>query len=775
MATERLRLSNTPRNVATPAGTTDFYVGTDGNLTSEKADGTKGVFRTSFSAADITDGTAIGRSLITASDAAAAREDVSAAPSAIQQPSEVLSRAILFHDSGFGDAESLANGGTRSVVPGPGTLTAGVNGSSLVRYTGRGRGIISNIAGTGGQVTLVRADSQTVAAGLTAMAKITPSSGDGGEVRNEYFGFSSATTALLPRRGAIQITQASGEVFATVKISALESLTDDGTIVAGRGLVRPGEEVALCVHYKAVDHQQYFIQAPKLAGFGADVGGDNWILLGETFTDLTGETVYPMITSQFSGTVQYRDFMVLSDWAPSNDHVSLDYNRADIGTHIPSLAIDPVSGLAVAAWNRSASHVGEGMSALRYSVRLASGAWTDVSDLIAAPTSPAGQCIQSLSIVGGQLYLVYWKNSDGSDGGTLYWRTITINSSTGAATLGTETLLGVDGTTNLAFSPIITLPSGRLFISYHHTANDGVYASYSDDSGATWTEVTVTATASRFEPTLVVESDGAIGCVVRSSGNTAKYYRCADPTSAPGTWSAEVDLKSIPQPSTSGSRMQYCKLSDGTILLAGNDDKTTRRKLTIWEMGDAGVVYGKTLIGDWNPEDDTNGTSIMQYPVMIEDGDGHILFAYSRQPSGGGDLNIAIQIDRLPWVEPVDVFAGGTGKRVGLPFLLPEEVPRAILIAYSTTPTPNMSLGSVHYITLTASTATIQAPANAYPWQEITLVVRQDGTGSRTVSWASAWEFNGTTPTLETAANAENVVKAIFSEQTGKWVVTSFN
>ena len=51
----------------------------------------------------------------------------------------------------------------------------------------------------------------------------------------------------------------------------------------------------------------------------------------------------------------------------------------------------------------------------------------------------------------------------------------------------------------------------------------------------------------------------------------------------------------------------------------------------------------------------------------------------------------------------------------------------------------------------------LNLPSNPTVGQAGTIVVKQDGTGSRTLSFASAWEFpSGTAPTLTTTASAED-------------------
>jgi hypothetical protein len=398
--------------------------------------------------------------------------------------------------------------------------------------------------------------------------------------------------------------------------------------------------------------------------------------------------------------------------------------------------------------------------------------------------------VGSLSQVNGVLYLVYWKTTDGADGGTLYWRTVSINPTTGVATLGTETLMGVTGTMNLPFSPIITLPSGRLILPYHKGTGSPLlaYVSVSDDNGATWTETVIAdpppaGMGWAVEPTLHIETDGAVGAYMRTSGTerVAYYSRCTDPDASPPVWSTPVPVPSIPQPGASGGRMQVITMPDGTGLLIGNDHKTTRRNVTIWKVGDNAAILGKTRVGDLEFFGQVaTGVGVMQYPTILLDGE-DLLIAYSHQPNAGASLSCQIRLHTWRWTEPVAKEAGGTGLRA---FPRPASTNRAPVpygtIAYSTTPTPDMSLSNLFDLRLTASTATVGAPLHPMPWETLTLVVTQGAGGPHTLAGANngfnvAFEFNGTTPTLQTAVGASNVFVFRYNGFTNKWVLQSFN
>jgi len=74
--------------------------------------------------------------------------------------------------------------------------------------------------------------------------------------------------------------------------------------------------------------------------------------------------------------------------------------------------------------------------------------------------------------------------------------------------------------------------------------------------------------------------------------------------------------------------------------------------------------------------------------------------------------------------------------------------------ASQTLPAPTTA--TLHDITLTAN-CSITLPT-AVAGQSFTVLLRQDGTGSRTVTWASALWASGTAPTLTTTASAVDVL-----------------
>ena len=84
----------------------------------------------------------------------------------------------------------------------------------------------------------------------------------------------------------------------------------------------------------------------------------------------------------------------------------------------------------------------------------------------------------------------------------------------------------------------------------------------------------------------------------------------------------------------------------------------------------------------------------------------------------------------------------------------------------------DLSLGNNFTVTL-AGNRTLGAPTNVTAGQSGVIVVTQDGTGSRTLAYNSAYKFaGGTAPTLTTTASAVDVL-AYYVESSSRITVTS--
>jgi len=81
----------------------------------------------------------------------------------------------------------------------------------------------------------------------------------------------------------------------------------------------------------------------------------------------------------------------------------------------------------------------------------------------------------------------------------------------------------------------------------------------------------------------------------------------------------------------------------------------------------------------------------------------------------------------------------------------------------------NCSLGSYFSVTLGATGRTL-TPANPAPGQVVLLEVKQDATGSRTITtWTNVTWAAGTAPTLTITANAVDIVRLTWNATAGKW------
>jgi hypothetical protein len=107
---------------------------------------------------------------------------------------------------------------------------------------------------------------------------------------------------------------------------------------------------------------------------------------------------------------------------------------------------------------------------------------------------------------------------------------------------------------------------------------------------------------------------------------------------------------------------------------------------------------------------------------------------------------------------------GGGGTLTG--YIAPETA----ALTYGTSIAVNAALGNAFNLTLTASTGTIANPTNPVDGQVIRFRVKQDGTGSRTVSWGSSYDFgSGSAPTLSTGASKVDIVGFEYVASISKW------
>lgn len=96
-------------------------------------------------------------------------------------------------------------------------------------------------------------------------------------------------------------------------------------------------------------------------------------------------------------------------------------------------------------------------------------------------------------------------------------------------------------------------------------------------------------------------------------------------------------------------------------------------------------------------------------------------------------------------------------------------------LSYSATTTIDFSTANNFSITLTGN-VTFANPSNALAGQTGSIFITQDGTGSRTASWGTNWDFiSGTAPTLTTTASAVDRIDYIIRSSTSIQAVFTAN
>jgi hypothetical protein len=87
----------------------------------------------------------------------------------------------------------------------------------------------------------------------------------------------------------------------------------------------------------------------------------------------------------------------------------------------------------------------------------------------------------------------------------------------------------------------------------------------------------------------------------------------------------------------------------------------------------------------------------------------------------------------------------------------------------------NFANANIFNLTLGINTH-LNLPSNPTAGQGGSIIVTQDGTGSRTLSYAGAWEFpSGTAPTLSTTANAQDRIDYLVVAANAIHAVASLN
>lgn len=97
-----------------------------------------------------------------------------------------------------------------------------------------------------------------------------------------------------------------------------------------------------------------------------------------------------------------------------------------------------------------------------------------------------------------------------------------------------------------------------------------------------------------------------------------------------------------------------------------------------------------------------------------------------------------------------------------------------VVVAFNATAMAlNCALSNVFTTALTANVTVAPAFSNVKNGQTINWRLKQDGTGSRTMTWPTSFKWpGGTVPTLSTAANAVDLLVATYFADTGLWLAS---
>ena len=222
-------------------------------------------------------------------------------------------------------------------------------------------------------------------------------------------------------------------------------------------------------------------------------------------------------------------------------------------------------------------------------------------------------------------------------------------------------------------------------------------------------------TANMLQQDVVVNANFA-------AASPAMGYARKQSTTAALTWgyeAATIDIAGEPTP-----------IAAGSIALTASDDNYIYRT-------SAGVVTKTlTMPTGWPVSGGGSGGPITSIPgaiplyTIVTGADS--VTSYEDHRSGGG--------------------AGGTAGSADDPF---------VTLTDGATVTINALLGHNFYL-LIGGNRTLANPTDLADGQVLTIVIKQDGTGTRTLAYGSKWKFANGANTLSTAANAVDVIGGIY-------------
>ena len=291
-----------------------------------------------------------------------------------------------------------------------------------------------------------------------------------------------------------------------------------------------------------------------------------------------------------------------------------------------------------------------------------------------------------------------------------------------------------------------------------------------------WCTATNASGETLLSPALVTTASHAT-----LDGTNYNIITCATVTSATGYKAYRTTTSTAP----SGTGLYYVGTAASTVI---NDQSNTLTSATIPAVNDTDPKTIAQVRVSVPPTPSLvltaaqiNGTAVVQTPagtqaitapastgiplqVKGKSGNGSNVFeAYDNQASPA--LQIYVEPDGdlvskrnvLPFATGGALGASGTRWDGWLRALYPAQV----AVTFSATPAFDASLGNSFKLTLTGN-VTSSTISNAQTGQFITLLLCQDGTGSRTIAWPSNFKLAGGAFTLTTGANKCDSVTALY-------------
>ena len=173
---------------------------------------------------------------------------------------------------------------------------------------------------------------------------------------------------------------------------------------------------------------------------------------------------------------------------------------------------------------------------------------------------------------------------------------------------------------NVKYPPLRLANGALLLPAYEDLVQQSLF--YASDDGESWnlrSELFTAAPVQNSQPSIVQLANGRLIATMRNAGSWL-WTAASDDNGA--SWTAP-QTANFAHP---GSAAHLIQLANGHLLLVFNNDKDSRRKLTVALSGDDGVSWpNRRIIAD--------GEARYSYPFAIQapDGDIHILYTYDRQ------------------------------------------------------------------------------------------------------------------------------------------------